>query len=291
MATRWEPAGVPHGPPPDPPEVPEGPPELAPAWPAWTAPVALLAGFAATLFGGIVILGVGVAAGADLNDPPPAVNIAGTVFQDLALVASALLFARLVARPRAWQFGLRPAPLWSSVGWMVLTWLAFIAFSAAWVAALNIEERDDLPDELGADESTLALIVVAFLVTVVAPISEEFFFRGYFFTALRSWRGPWISAAVTGLVFGAIHTFSAPVGYLVPLAMFGVGLCLLYWRTGSLYPCMALHAFNNSLALGVTQHWDWQIPVVMVAANLAIAAIMLPFGRAGPGGRPAPVAP
>jgi membrane protease YdiL (CAAX protease family) len=91
-------------------------------------------------------------------------------------------------------------------------------------------------------------------------------------------------------VFGVIHTGSAPIGYLVPLAMFGIGLCLLYWRTGSLYPGMVLHAFNNSLALGVTQHWDWQIPVVMVASSLMIAAIVLPFGRAGTTSRPAPLA-
>ena len=41
--------------------------------------------------------------------------------------------------------------------------------------------------------------------------------------------------------------------FLVPLGVFGALLCLLYHRTGSLLPCMALHALNNSLALGVSQ--------------------------------------
>ena len=74
------------------------------------------------------------------------------------------------------------------------------------------------------------------LITVFAPLGEELFFRGFFFGSLRNWRGPWLAAVLTGLVFGAIHAGSSPVGYLVPLAIFGIGLCLLYEWTGSLYP-------------------------------------------------------
>ena len=32
-----------------------------------------------------------------------------------------------------------------------------------------------------------------------------------------------------------------------------MGLCLLYWRTQSIIPCMALHALNNSITFGVTK--------------------------------------
>lgn len=250
--------------------------------------MSLIAALAAALFGGTLIAGVGALAGAEITDPPPGVRIAAIVFQDLALVVTALGFAALTARPRGWHFGLRPTRLRAAAGGVVLTWVGFLAFSAIWISALGIKERDKLPDELGADSSTLALIAVAFVVTVLAPIAEEVFFRGFFFTALRSWRGPWVAAIITGAVFGLIHGGSSPVGYLVPLAAFGFGLCLLYWRTGSLYPCIALHALNNSLALGVTQEWGWQIPVVMVAANALIAVILLPLrGRAPSAGRPA----
>jgi membrane protease YdiL (CAAX protease family) len=155
-----------------------------------------------------------------------------------------------------------------------------------WVAALGIHERDNLPDQLGADKSTLAMLAVAGLVCVVAPVAEEVFFRGYFFTALRNWKGVWPAAIITGVVFGAIHAGSAPVGYLVPLAVFGFGLCLLYWKTGSLYPCIVLHALNNSLAFGVSQHWGWQIPVLMLASLAVIALLMRAVGDRAP--RPAP---
>ena len=98
-------------------------------------------------------------------------------------------------------------------------------------------------------------------VCVIAPIAEEFFFRGFVFGALRRMHvviagrniGVWIAAVITGILFGLAHTGSASPQYLVPLGFLGFVLCLVRWRTGSLYPCMALHSINNSLALGVNQ--------------------------------------
>ena len=272
-------AYAPAGPPPDPPELPEGAPRPGPRWPAWTAPVALIAGFGAAIFA-YVLLGVAAgAAGANPDHLPSGVEIAATVVQDLALIGSAIVFARMTARPRPDQFGLRSTNLGRAVAWVLAGWLGFVVFSAIWVSALGIHQRDDLPKELGAGNSTVALVAVGLLVTVIAPIAEEFFFRGYFFTALRSWRGLWPAAVITGVVFGAIHAGSAPAGYLVPLAVFGIVLCLVYSRTGSLYPCISLHALNNALAFGVSQHWGWQIPLVMLGSNLAIGAIVLPVSR------------
>lgn len=262
-------------PPPARPELPDGalPTPVGPRWKPGTAWLALLTGFGAALVGGLVLGLVAALFGASIDDPPPAVSILSTVVQDLALIGAAVLFASRVARPAPWQFGLRPLAAKPFVGWVVGAYLAFIAFSAVWVAVLQIDEQDDLPDELGADTSTVALVAVAFLVCVIAPIAEEFFFRGFFFRALRNWRGFWPAALITGLVFGGIHAGSAPVGYLVPLGIFGVVLCALYQRTRSLYPCITLHAINNSIAFGATQHWDWQVLIVLVAALASIAGL------------------
>jgi membrane protease YdiL (CAAX protease family) len=51
-------------------------------------------------------------------------------------------------------------------------------------------------------------------------------------------------------------------------------LCLLYARTGSLYPCIALHCTNNSIAFGVSQHWGWEI-VGLLAGSLATITLLL----------------
>jgi membrane protease YdiL (CAAX protease family) len=250
-----------------------------PPWPPWTAPVALIAGFALALTGAILIAIIASLGGYGIDDQPPGVTIGATVFQDLSLVVAAVIFARMSSRPRPADFGLRRVALRPAVKWATIGWVAFFLFSAIWAALLNLNETDDLPKELGAEDSDLALVSVAILVCVVAPICEEFFFRGYFFTALRNWRGPWLAAILTGVVFGAIHAGSSPVGFLVPLMAFGFALCVIYWRTGSLLPCIVLHALNNALAFGVSQDWGWEIPVLMAGSIAAIAAIVSPLLR------------
>jgi membrane protease YdiL (CAAX protease family) len=262
--------------PPDPPEVPEGiEVRRTPAWRPWSSVLALIAGLGGALVGGLVVYLVAAATGADLTNPPPAVDISATFLQDVSFIAAALVFAAMVTRPRPWHFGLRaPRRAWTAVGYVVGGYLVFLLLAAAWSAALNLHEKDDIVDKLGAGSSDVALAAVAVLVCVVAPIAEEFFFRGYFFGALRNWRGVLPAAALTGLVFGAIHVGSAPVGFLVPLAFFGFLLCMIYDRTGSLYPCMALHCVNNTIAFGVGEHWGWQIPLVLAGSLAVIATTM-----------------
>jgi membrane protease YdiL (CAAX protease family) len=246
-------------------------------WPPWTALAALFGGLLATIVGSTI---VAVASGStSLEDPPAGINIALTLLQNIALVGTALLFAQLAGRPTAVDFGLRRPPLKRAVGLLVLVWFGFYAISALWVLALGIDEHQELPDRLGADQGTLNLLAVVVLITVIAPLGEELFFRGYFFGALRNWRGVWPAAIGTGVVFGAIHAGSAPVGFLVPLAFFGVGLCLLYNYSGSLYPCIALHALNNSIALGAALHWSWEIPVTMVGSTIGALALAAALAR------------
>jgi len=294
------------GPPPADPERPEGiagpeasvvpEPREEQRWKPWSAWLALLAGFAGALFGGVIVSLIGAALGADLEDPPPAISLISTVVQDFSLIVAALLFANMVSRPRPWQFGLRrPAKLLPAAGWFVLAYLAFIVFAAVWISALDLSDtKDSLPEDLGAKDSDVALISVAILVCVIAPICEEFFFRGFFFRALSNWRGIWPAAIVTGLVFGGIHAAGSPVGFLVPLAFLGFTLCILTWKTRSLYPAIVLHCVNNSLAYGSSVGWSAGSRVIAIAASLAVIFLVLSLVRrlAGPPPGPAlPIAP
>jgi hypothetical protein len=235
----------------------------------------------------VAIVGVGVIAlvvelaGVDTSGKtPPGVTIGGTFVQDLALIGAAWLLAHILDPPATpAKFGLR-VPRWrSAVGWMVLAWVSFFAFAAIWAQILNIKENDNLPDELGANNSTTALVAVAILVCVVAPIAEELFFRGFCFTALRRALGMLPAAVVTGMIFGAIHLGGTNAKFIVPLMVFGFVLCLLYVWTNSLLPCITLHALNNSLALGVSQHWGAATLLAMLGAAGAVLAITAPVAR------------
>lgn len=250
-------------------------------WTPWSAPFALIVALAVTIVGGTIVAGIAAATGADLKHLPPVVDIVSTLIQDGSLVGVAVLFAARVGRPTAAAFGLLRVPRpGRALGLLLGAWAVFVAFSAVWTTLLNVHDKEKIVDQLGANDSATALVAVCALTCVVAPLCEELFFRGYFFTALRNWRGTLPAALLTGLVFGGIHAGSAPVGYLVPLAFFGFALCLLYRATRSLYPCIALHALNNSVAFGVTEHWSWQIPVLAVAALGSIALLLAAVARA-----------
>jgi membrane protease YdiL (CAAX protease family) len=234
-------------------------------WAPWLSGLAFVTGFAVTIVLGLVVFLVAAVAG--VSEDAAGINIGLTLAQNLAFVGAAFFFASIAGRPRAADFGLRRPRFWRSVGLLVAVWIGFLILSAIWAAAVDLDQQQDLPEDLGANGPLLNVFAVVVLITVVAPLGEELFFRGFFFGALRNWHGPWPAAVLTGIVFAAMHTGSAPVGYLLPLAILGTGLCLLYEWTGSLYPTIALHALNNSIALGANLDWDWQIPAMMVGST------------------------
>lgn len=269
------------GPPADDAALPVAPrPEGNARWKAWTAPLALVAWLFTTLVLTLVIAIAAAAMGYPLEHPPSGVNIAGVFAQDLAMIGTVLIFASFVGRLRAADLGLLRTPIGKAAGTMLAVWIGFIVFSVLWKAAISLDAPQTLPDELGIDGSTLNLALVVVIVAVLAPLGEELLFRGYVFPALRNALGFLPAAIITGLIFGAVHIGSSPIGYALPLAFFGFGLCALYQWTGSLYPCIALHALNNAFALGIDQGWGWEIAPVMVGAAAVSVGLAALIGRA-----------
>jgi membrane protease YdiL (CAAX protease family) len=217
--------------------------------------------------------------------------IADLVF-DLGFVAAAIYFASLRGRPDPAVFGFRPVALRRAIVGVVTAGVSYYVLTDVYASLLSLHGTDKLPSPLGTTQSTIGLAGVALFVCVIAPICEEFFFRGFIFGVLRRMRvvvagrdiGTWVAAVITGILFGLSHTGSALSQDLVPLGFFGFVLCILRWRTGSLYPCMALHSLNNALALGVTEfHWDGGEIVALMAGSLAlIGALTLPLARRRP---------
>lgn len=256
-------------------------------WSPWTAPLVLVAAIAAAALGGLVIDLPALALGADVTNShtPAGLTIAGTFVQDVAFVLVAVWFARLGGRvSRAWQFGLRaPGVGWrSAVKMIVLLLLAFIVFSVLW-AVIFKPEKDKVLESLGSKEGGSLLVLSAVLTCVVAPIGEEFLFRGYIFTALRGWRGTLTAAVITGLLFGSVHLGSAPTLDLIPLAGLGFGLCLLFRYTGSLYPGIVCHSLNNCIAFAglAGWGWGWEAPTLLLGALGGLWLLAGVLNRAG----------
>lgn len=254
-------------------------------WRPWTGFAALAAALVLAAVGGLIVDIPAVALGVKINaeHTPPGIELADTVVQDVVFVLTVVLFAQLGGRrARSWQFGFRPTALRRAAGLVVLALIAFLFFSELWALILNESTKEKLLEQLGANETPLLLASSALLTTVIAPICEETLFRGYIFPALAKWKGWLPGALVTGVLFGGVHYGSAPVIDLVPLGMLGFVLCLLYRRTGSLYPGIATHSLNNSIAFGALEGWSVaQTVLLMVGALVVIAAFALLFRALG----------
>lgn len=266
--------------------------DLAP-WPVWTAPAAIAFGLGLGAVATILVDVAAQAGGSSLNHPTPAVSIVGNIVFDLAFVAAALYLASRTGRPRPRDFGFRRVGLRRGLGAAGLAVIAYYGLTAVYASIFRLHGHDKLPSDLGVTHSTAALIAASVFVCVIAPVAEEFFFRGFIFGALRRLPlrlagrdlAPWVAAVLTGILFGLAHYNSAAVQFLVPLGFLGFVLCILRWRTGSLYPCIALHTANNALALGVNQLGATTLEIVgLIAASwLVVAAITAPLGaRAAP---------
>ena len=222
-------------------------------------------------------------AGVAVHGAPPILTVLATLAQDLTLVAGVgiVVASSLGGRLRPAVLGLRRTAA-AHAFWLVLgSYALFLVVTAVWTSVIGINDRENVPVSLGTRDSAGALIAAIVLVCAVAPIAEELFFRGFLFGALRRY-GLVPAAAMTGILFGCAHVASSPIGFIVPLAVLGVLLCLLYERTGSLYPSMALHCLNNSIALGVGDGRGWLVPVCLAGAGAVIAVAVRTALRAFP---------
>ncbi|MBN1530542.1 MAG: CPBP family intramembrane metalloprotease [Thermoleophilaceae bacterium] len=258
--------------PPHPPELPEG---AAPRWPAWYAGVGFLVAISATL----VIVGVVsvFTTGLEDSENDATFTVVATLIQSMVFIGTAVAFASFTRRPRPWHFGLRRTRLWPAIGWAALGMVTFYVLAAVYSVAVQPDVEQTVAEDLGSEEGTFGLIAAGFMIVCVAPVAEEFFFRGFFYRALRSRWAPLGAATIDGLVFGVIHyDFSGADALLIlpPLALLGFIFCVVYERTGSLYPVIAMHSINNSIAYGAQAN-GWEVSLVLGPLML-IACMLVP---------------
>jgi membrane protease YdiL (CAAX protease family) len=261
-------------PPPPPPARPELPEGAPPRWPPWYAGVGFLVALIATLLVvGILAAALGVAA----DEEDATFTIIATFLQGMIFIGTAVMFASFTRKPRPEHFGLRPTRFWPAVGWAVVAMTVFYVGIAAYTALLQPDAEQTVAQDLGAEQGTVGLIVAGFMIICVAPLAEEFFFRGFFYRALRTRYSVIAAAAIDGFLFGVIHyDFSGADALLFvpPLATLGFLFCLVYERTGSLYPVIAMHALNNAIAFGVTVEDVW--PSIVFGALVLVACAVVP---------------
>ena len=137
---------------------------------------------------------------------------------------------------------------------------ALIALLAVWPVCMGLHALMIylMPSLAGQTHPLLNFITTAsplwkiltFLATaLLAPLSEEVFFRGILQSTLRRVTvSPWLAITITSVLFGLVHVWAQPAA--VPsLVILSMVLGYNYERTGRLLAPILLHAFFNAANL------------------------------------------
>jgi hypothetical protein len=105
--------------------------------------------------------------------------------------------------------------------------------------------------ETAAAHSSGSVVVIFLFLAVGAPLVEELFFRGLLLRSLLERTRPALAIPVSAVLFGLAHFEALQFG---GLAVFGLVLGVLAWRTGRLGPSIGAHAAFNAAAVAALVH-------------------------------------
>jgi uncharacterized protein len=95
-------------------------------------------------------------------------------------------------------------------------------------------------------EATFEFAMLVVAAVLLAPLAEEWLFRGLLFRRMRAVGNRPIAYGLSALAFAAIHT--NPAGFVIYLWL-GLVFAFVYERTGRLWVPIGVHMGNNAVAL------------------------------------------
>ena len=181
-----------------------------------------------------------------------------------------------------------PFPAWRTLGLWCLWAIPLVIFSISTVFFLYYPVSHFVPEFFkerlieggatefmpGGDKHVFANLLNTFMVILLAPVLEEFFFRGILLTRWTVKWGIAKSIFASSTVFAFLH--SEPLSAFC----FGCVMAIIYIRTKSLFIPMAIHIANNSIPTVIS----WlEIPFGDSASQTTIEEYqeLWPIGLAG----------
>ncbi len=95
-------------------------------------------------------------------------------------------------------------------------------------------------------KGTKLLFILTALVTIIGPIAEELFFRGFAYPVFRKKIGVRNAILVVSFIFAMLHM---NIVSFFPILALGILLAYLYEKTGSIIPSIAVHIIHNSAVI------------------------------------------
>lgn len=198
--------------------------------------------------------------------PAPLVMLGATGLVQLGTLLLGVAYLRYARQAEPDDLGWSTARLGHDVR---LGLLAFVAvLGPIYTLQLVLTRWVGIPSEhpivnvLGDRMSPGVLVLSTLVVVVLAPLIEEFLYRGL----LQGWleryeahqrataepgamqlRAGWMPIAASSLVFAAMHVGHGPDP--IPLFFLALALGYLYYRTHRLWPSIVLHAALNGMSM------------------------------------------
>ena len=129
--------------------------------------------------------------------------------------------------------------------------LLFIAYIVIFVHNLGLFFFDIAPQgEYIAQlfDLDINLWVLGIAIVIVAPISEEIFFRSFLYTGLEKRFGWKKAVLISALFFGAAHM---QLVAFIPTFLMGLVLAYIYQRSKSIWPSIIIHFVVNGFGFSM----------------------------------------
>ncbi len=209
----------------------------------------VVAGFITLLFIGAFVL--------ELRNPPPRdvspAEIDAVILIQF-LIDGALIVLVLATLPRLSHFSLRALgfrPLGAAgVATSLLGAVAMVIVANGSAFLINdvthSAHQQDIVQIFRQLHDPASIAIFAGFAIVFAPFAEETLFRVLFFNIGLRYAGFWGGAVLSGVLFGIAH---GSLYDALPLALGGIVLCYVYYRTRNAFAPMISHALFNSLSI------------------------------------------
>jgi membrane protease YdiL (CAAX protease family) len=155
--------------------------------------------------------------------------------------------------PERWATEIRAGVLWGLALYPAVVFVGGLIINLLLRAISG--EAVAVPEQIPQHLSSFGIAVTLLYGIVIAPLGEEFFFRGVLFRSIRDRHGFWAGALGSGVAFGLIHYMEGPglntILLMTVMVLTGIGLAWIYERRGTIVAPMMAHVTFNVIGVAL----------------------------------------
>jgi membrane protease YdiL (CAAX protease family) len=152
---------------------------------------------------------------------------------------------------KLYNFGFRWIGTGKTILWVICAYVFYLGLGTLFIilfynfglGSLGFEPQSNIFDLFGREP--LGVIIAFVIALIIAPLTEELFFRGFMLQTISKIISPIWGIILTALIFAAVHfEFQS----IAPLIILSLVLNILYVKTRSIWPGIVFHILNNTIA-------------------------------------------